>query len=58
MDRWIKKSVEYADDMIQLKCPICGDDMLYVHKDNEELPHYCPMCGVLLYDWERDDDDT
>lgn len=56
MDKWIKKSVEYADDMIQLKCPICGDDMLYVHKDTEELPHYCPMCGVLLYDWERDDD--
>ena len=56
MDRWIKKPVEFDEDMIQLKCPICGDDKLYVHKDNEELPHYCAMCGVLHYDWERDDD--
>lgn len=45
---WIQKKLEFDEDMIQLTCPSCHDDKFFVHKDNEKLPNYCPMCGARM----------
>lgn len=50
MDRWIKKTLEYDEKMIQLECPECGDDKFYTHIESEHMPNYCPMCGARLYE--------
>ena len=45
---WIQKKLEFDEDMIQLICPFCHDDKFFVHKDNEKMPKYCPMCGARM----------
>ena len=45
---WIQKKLEFDEDMIQLTCPFCHDDKFFVHKDNEKMPKYCPMCGARM----------
>ena len=45
---WIQKKLEFDEDMIQLTCPFCYDDKFFVHKDNEKMPKYCPMCGARM----------
>ena len=45
---WIQKKLECDEETIQLTCPSCHDDKFFVHKDNEKLPNYCPMCGARM----------
>ena len=45
---WIQKTLEFDEDMIQLTCPFYHDDKFFIHKDNEKMPKYCPMCGARM----------
>ena len=52
---WIQKKLEFDEDMIQLTCPFCHDDKFFVHKDNEKMPKYCPICGARMDDTDASD---